>query len=434
MYLDSAQTSPASHGHPRDDTPEASEFCENLTYLLLNPEAVKGHLLVFYYGRSGSFLLSTLFDGHPEVITTEPRATVSFFDSLATFLIGAEQPFQVSSLLRHLSERSPDLFAKDPRFPHHGAGRAGNLGPNFEVFSRLFERGVTNAYSEGKLNFHALCSLVLISYALASGQKLASRSPVLVWQEHIHISDELKINLRKFLPNLKMISTVRLPEKGLDSHLEHDIWENAAENPEGILQNRLSGHFLVHNRALKHVDGDIHRVVRFEDIHRFPEQVTRKICEWVGISWHPCLLDSTADGVPYVFPNKKGRCRSGLDPSLGSPGKMRNLYYTDRLKIRYLLEDSYRAWGYPLGVMYKIMRVCWIRNCIFCIPWKIEIAVLRDRLSALWRASRNKDADFKNRVLNDPKRGAAPGEIKEPLIIVSPESDARDSSYSKVSN
>lgn len=95
------------------------------------------------------------------------------------------------------------------------------------------------------------------------------------------------------------------------------------------------------------------RAIRFEDMHLAPEVMMRGLADWIGIPYHPCLLESTWNGAPYVI-EIRGVSWCGPNP-VNVKHRWKNLNPADRLLIFALLHDNFVAWNYPSPrAMYRL--------------------------------------------------------------------------------
>jgi hypothetical protein len=369
------------------------DLAANTSYrevLIDNPAAIRTHVVIFFYGRSGSFLLGSLLDNHSEVICPPPRSLLSFFSILLNFLIERKSNLSEKILLDFVEREFPNLFKVDAKNPRLGADHYGDHGVVLEAYQDAFRRGLLALFRRGEVNFHNLCSLFQAAYAYALGQELSVPNPVAIWQAHSPMtSDEYKA-LHSVLPDVRFVTMVRRPEKTLDSHLHHTHKEACPKEPEWILLNRLVHHLMIDDAVPPEL-ADRYRAVRFEDIHAATEPTMRALAEWLGIGWEPCLLESTIDGKEFTF-GSHGKEKKGTDPNQAKDIKTKRLWALDRWKCRFLLERTYDAWGYSKGKAFSLLRNPTFRRWAFYLPSRFQIELMVEEIGEVlrkhWRAHR----------------------------------------------
>jgi hypothetical protein len=375
--------------------------CPNLQKLLEDPTLIKSNILAFFYGRSGSFLLSSLLDNHPQVLSTPPTGLLSFYQNFFEWLMQNSSQVSEHTLMDFLIKNCPNLFCKDNRYPELGSENSAGYGANIDDFKDAFQKGIRSLIQIGKADFHGLCCLIQVAYAYATNRRINTTTPIAIWQNHLPLPFDQQLLISQTLPNCKFLYSVRLGEKSFDSHIHHSQKE-VGYHPDEIYRNRMCYHFLqddaVHPSMLERSIA-----VRFEDVHADTENIMRTLAKWLEINWDNCLLDSTVDGKPFAFISH-GKSKEGTNPAVAKDRTTKRLFWLDKLKVRYLLERNYLAWEYPLGLAYRLLKNNKIKEIIFNIPSKYELEVCWDEIKKVWEKHRAIQKETKKLIFESHQR------------------------------
>ena len=114
----------------------------------------------------------------------------------------------------------------------------------------------------------------------------------------------------------------------------------------------------------------------------------KAICRWVGLDWHPCLLESTFNGRRWT--NKPtSRNISGFSPQSVTEAKLEYVSVIDRLRLDHVLSGRAAAWRYtPPPPPWK--RI--VRHLIFLVllwlPFRAETVRPPSRIRAVMTLAR----------------------------------------------
>ena len=305
----------------------------------LNLRAVKKTVVITHAGRSGSFLLHNLIDGHPAVLSHPPETLTnlelhiySIFEKYRKHLIKSKnepdqhhQSIQLSNVGLRLSESNYGTFTKDLVSYMPNIFKEWNTLPDappahfkyidsssaIGVEMKRFISAVMVLLRHHFENYDILLpsdlfALVFYSYFIASGKGEISDTPILVWQKHGGVYG----NIDDIIIDPVSITTIRRPEDALDSWVAAymDRWsdpsiarkhysESFDSIPECYAQcvrSTVAG-------LLPKPWANSQYAIRFEDMHRHTESLMKKVCEIIGIQWHPILLETTLDGKRVGF-------------------------------------------------------------------------------------------------------------------------------------
>lgn len=334
---------------------------ENVLNLVTTKKTPGKVLAIFYWGRSGSMLLHSMFesDDNPHVLTVPQTALIGFETScfpdqavkdlnkildspMCAFRSSAVQAWATAALQRMpVIQRCLDA-------------ECGSFGNAQSIFCEILSLQLM-LRADQIIDHEDILKAVFISFRSALGIPIAGpggADPLFVWQAHVPLwgpdqwPTEMPYQPRRawlhaHFPNLWSLTSVRFPEKSLDSHLIHHAFESLSP-PMSTLFRRLL--FDVGMAATSHVvvtaPEHMQAAVRFEDLHHYPELVMQSICDWLAIEMVGSFSESDlswGSGERAVM-GLRNLTERELTPLIMS--------YADILKIRSLLAAEYEVWGY----------------------------------------------------------------------------------------
>ena len=340
---------------------------------------------IVYWGRSGTILLHSLLDSHPDVLSC--NGFFWMFSWKMDEFLASEHGSSSDDLLNFVCETYPYLFEHWPTFfPEMFRGRSRDLkfGTDRERFVAAFREYLS--YFPNGTPFeclpdgHTIHSFVLqaihVAYAIAQGQPLTSNNPTIIWQTHFWQADFF----RQRFPNIRILSAIRHPLKSFDA------W-----SVRGFVDERVPPFWFYHALRIREmmeftkvpIDiADRCRAVRFEDIHNRTERVMRAVADWLNIRWDPCLLKSTFDGEPYW--GVKGGCNHLVKHGEVAPAEavvtgtrafdesnlaMKELGIVDRIRTQVLCRDAFNHWDYKSSTIDRLISNLLKRCTSLLLMW-----------------------------------------------------------------
>jgi hypothetical protein len=334
---------------------------------------------ICHWGRSGSVLLASYFDGHDDIITL-PNQTSEY-----------AYPF-----VREYQSLS--LWEKLLAYPAYSQIKKGNAGDFFlnnnpdgdfaiepaHYFASV--QALFAIYGENSaIDLDArrrFFQFLHVAYAGALDRTATNPRPLMISAQH-WINSELARSFVEDFPDARFLHTIRDPISAFDSWLERHFTWQFHDNPDlssgyrypafDAIRDLLSwdsGH-----RGLQAMT----RAVRFEDLHLAPERTMRRVAEWLGVTYRPCMLNSTLNGRPYVV-EAGGRTWVGPNPD-NARRRSKNLNALDQLMLFAVLHRNFAEWNYPCP---RLLRYSWVRACIvtiaLVIPTRMEWLNIRNIL------------------------------------------------------
>jgi len=250
------------------------------------------------FGRSGTGLLHSLLDNHPEISTLPGMFLRDFFDAGFWNKIAAEG-------WRRLPERFADEFAVlfDSNSSKPLPGGKGSYVGKGEGMTTLGEnRNEALSFDRKKFCSEALRLMMhfdkvdpglflLIAHAVFEKAANAGKHTVFY---HIHSPDDYAtLNFLRYHPESRLIMMVREPIQSCESWVCGLFEKNKYEH---IVHRIIKMLFDIDQVPFRTQDSV---GIRLEDLKTRPEATIRSICEWMGINETPSLYRKTARGKKW---------------------------------------------------------------------------------------------------------------------------------------
>ncbi len=258
---------------------------------------------LLHFGRSGTGLLHSLIDGHPEISTLPGIYMRGFFNDGVWGRISAEG-------WSKLPERFADEFAVlfDAKSPSSTPGRfrenssflgdnegMTNVGENRDESLRL-DRGKfcseVLALMKGldKINPKSFFQIAHLAFERVLGT-INKKNTVFY---HIHNPDDFaKLNLVRYFPKTKLVMMIREPVKSCESWIRNDF----VRNDYNIIAPRIISMLFDIDQVVFRMQESVG--VRLEDLKINPDATLLSLCAWLGIKKTPSLYQMTAQGKKW---------------------------------------------------------------------------------------------------------------------------------------
>ena len=260
-------------------------------------------IALLHFGRSGTGLLHSLIDGHPEVSTLPSIYLRGFFNAGVWNKISADG-------WRKLPERFADEFAV--LFDANSSkSTPGILGENSATLGR--KEGMTNVGENRNeslsLDRDQFCSealrlmeqyttidprlFLLVAHA-AFEKVLGAKTNKHTVFYHLHASNDFAtLNFLRYIPDARLIMMVREPVQSCESWVRYPFGDNDYNKVVHWIRSML---FAIDQIAFRTLDSV---GVRLEDLKTKPEATLRSLCTWMGIKETPSLYRMTAQGKKW---------------------------------------------------------------------------------------------------------------------------------------
>jgi len=325
-------------------------------------------VIILAGGRSGSDLLQSLFDGHPQILQFPGFFR---FDQPFIDILNEKDSKKMSNMFCDLN---PHFF--DSRLEWEGRPDMGErhdmLGKNKNEFykfdEKVFKDNFIYYYKNSKKKKIDKLIALHKAYAKASNRSLNKKKIIIL---HLHIIEHFryfKKNFDKF-NNFKILLTLRDPLVSLCSTVKH--WSKYS-----------SGKYLhtesIYNSIRMHVNilNDLYKyrkkisIVQLENLHLKSNKVLKDLCKLLKIDYKNSLKRSTyinklwwGDAVSKKFLN-------GLNPKFNNKFDMKLFFDKDIEIIENKIRDILIKYNYPLRSKHRANS-----RYIGFFPFKFELIV-----------------------------------------------------------
>ena len=268
-----------------------------------HPQLPENMIALLHYGRSGTGLIHSLIDGHPEILTLPSIYLRGYFKKGVWEQISAEG-------WRRLPKLFADEFAVlfDATSPKPTPGRLGEdsillgqkegmtcVGENrAEALSVERNTFCVEAhrliYCFEKIDLGIFLEIIHAAFEKAMGTKDEKQTIFY----HIHNpADFTKLNFLRYKPNARLLMMVREPIQNFESWARSSFQVNDYDRLVHKIIALLVGFDQPEFRIYDSVG------VRLEDLKERPDATMRSLSSWLGVKEHPCLYEMTAQGKKW---------------------------------------------------------------------------------------------------------------------------------------
>lgn len=376
-------------------------------YLAIRDHVVENAFAVQNWGRSGSTFVQSLFDDHPQVLSTPNFYSRHYFRAWATIIGRLPDDQKIDAFMR-IFRQWWDTGLVDATAGLH------RLGPDRREIA-----GVDRSRLEGYLRAalagdrsitrRGLFEAGHLAYALARGQNLAGRGLQILFPVHGEPRAVAAALLEDF-PSAQFIHTIREPLANFVSMIRH-LRLNSLDDREDSFSASIrllfmqegahSGRQLTLFSDRPYFDWLVTsaqaRTLRLEDLHRGGPRGIREVASKLGLRDASGLISSTWDGKQWW-----NRPETGVQSELGHPPLQRSFEEdfsaSDRRKIAIIAQCM------SAGAMYYGTHACSIT-----IGTKLWLLL---RLPVPWRVERNLSPAFAQRLLSISKFPVLPASFR----------------------
>lgn len=289
----SRQTVPVAARQPEDDAP-ISTMADKTVALLR-------------FGRSGTGLIHSLIDGHPEISTLPSVYLRGYFNEgvWETLSAGGWQalPARFADVYDVLFDaRSPKPIPSRIGEPSHSIGREEGMttvGENrneyLSVDKDVFCQAALRLMS-GLQNVDPISFLQVVHAAVdeATGAKSSETKNKRLCFYHLHNPNDFACaNYLRYAPDSRLLMMVREPLQNCESTLRLQFQAN---NYEECVHRLLGVLFDIDQILLRRLEAV---GVRLEDVKARPESTMQALAAWLGVENSPTLYEMTAQGKKW---------------------------------------------------------------------------------------------------------------------------------------
>jgi|GEM_PF-1700711 len=308
-------------------------------------------IVTMAYGRAGSILIQSLFDGHPNVLTL-PHLGPMY--SLLPASIRDLDP-QIDWFIN----RFPTIFDTSRDTNEFAAAKFGPSGDvGFRVSSTKFKEhlmGLAIDYCtidpNRQLSRKEFFVLVHVAYALCVRSFNITDIKYLFYHVHSYVHAEWQHMLEDF-PQLYFIGMTRDPRQDWTSwkkihalRMQRDI----GDVPPICLflsEYHYSKSSYELSNLVEKLKPDHIRIIDLEDLHVLNKNAMTHLCSWLNIEFDECLMQSTINGLEWHGNAANGKRAPAFNPNMIQDAWRSELADHDRQLICSLVPGSLRYLGY----------------------------------------------------------------------------------------
>lgn len=355
------------------------------------PEDIR-FIAIQNYGSSGTTLLHSLFDSHPNIL----QMPGLYARGLYEFWL-KNNHLDINQFIDLFFTKYQMFFSAELVDDEFGFKQMGeNKDEVIAVDQNKFEDYFRNNFKKENFNSKEFIIKCHLSYEHSLG-RLNINKKVIVYPLHTIPADEYRLMFQDF-PNLKIINMVRHPISLYYSSLKHFRSMHLRNKvfffnfTEATLSFLLNDFYYVRDKKYPHftfryfpeINKSQHIAVLLEDLHANPELVTKSLARWLNISWSKTMLESTFNGKKWW--NRKESIRvNGFIQNAEQLIKNKSGWRIDEVRIKSLARNQINNWGYSNiePVPFKILITLFI-------PFKSELNSLIYRFHQLPRIIKRK--------------------------------------------
>lgn len=309
----------------------------------INVLNIRGLIAIQNHGGSGTLLLQSLLDEHPEIISLPAlygRELIKFWHETQIREVEEFANAFVNSPY-HVYWFDADAERYKAVFQHGLHTLGDNKNENIAIDKDIFSANLILQLSKGEMNLCHFISSVYIAYAKTREYKHA-RDCWLLFPFHQNPPEYAKLLADNF-PKIKFIHMVREPIQCLASGIRFE-----SKQPTGRADPYWSAWLLNPNPGstplieADHIDSC---AIRLEDIHAQPEKTMRSLSHWLDIEWNPVLLESTFNGKKWW--NRPDLLTvNGFNQAFTKFNGHDVISRFDKVRLEFLFSVWKKAWNY----------------------------------------------------------------------------------------
>ena len=361
-------------------------------------------MVAIYEGNaSGSKLYQSFLDGHPQIFMIPAYPLLYFYPHWQQWEHEFKGNWTWQTIIDRFCIQHASVIDSGGIDGHNGMTKLGDsLDQSVNIDEGLFRSFLGHLLQGQEISSRTFLLAVHYAYAFCHGENLLEK-PVLVY--HIHFTEYLADFLAPDFPDLLTIGFVRDPRSSIHGRYinSHETVDDLKlDRTDALIYRRRTYVFVSYNliEGLEFVRGlnpDTVRVIRHEDMHLRLEDVMRASAQFIGIDFHPGLLECTFGGLSWwgdKIYNMKPMNRA--NPKVVSKEWQSKLPAVDWFILEGLFFDYCRRYGIEL---YKYKHDSSINRALLflalLLPSHFEWRFIREYLSPATIA------DFLNASINE---------------------------------
>lgn len=338
---------------------------------------------IMSFTSSASCLISSLMDGHPNVLATPDNMLGSFQNFWQK-----HGDLPLDPLLCAFLDYYATIFdARTTPEGYQGTAETGEmrgfttLGPDrneyLEVDRSAFQRYMRELIGDThpvprKLFFQALH----VAYGRALGHEVSD--PIIVFGLHSLNQPERLQGLMEDFSDVYFLNMVRHPLRATASRVRRQLRNSVmVSHFHRIITGIARGGVTAPSTPAARW-----RAVRMEDLHYAPEQTLRKICKWLDLPWADVLLESTVNGKQW-WNEKQSLQVSGFSTAIASQSFEEYLPSFDRLRLNIILGRKCGSWDYAVPWWTNNLVAKLLVLPLLVLPFKMELMLWSSLMASI---------------------------------------------------
>jgi len=325
-------------------------------------------LVITYYGRSGSWFLHSLFDNHPDILSTPAPYLTRFFHWHERNKDITETSVLIENFIRdfNIFFDSTTELAKECRLDSMGINEDTSLEINKDLFRETLFSLLKNLPCPNANEFFIA---IHEAYAISFGNDVRNKKYI-VFQMH-HPSYLNANQLLRVFKNVVFIHTIREPLSGFLSLFNHLTNGNVLKYRRSYIVNNIwglmAGPFPLCDSSKARSIG-----VRLEDLHKDPKHTMLMLAKSIDLTWNNSLLESTFGGLKW-WNNADTIKVSGFNKETTRKNRYKHyLWSIDNDRLLSLLSPIYKALGYNTLKFHDSFIFKIFLPFLILFPFKIE--------------------------------------------------------------
>ena len=366
-------------------------------FLAIREHVVENAFAIQNWGRSGSTFVQSLFDDHPQVLSTPNFYSRHYFIAWATTIGRLSDADKIDAFLR-IFRQWWDTGLVDATAGLHRLGPEQNEIAGVDRY-RLEGYLRAAVASDRPITRRRLFEAGHLAYAFARRQQLSPQGLQILYPVHGEPRAVAAALLEDF-PDLRFLHTIREPVSNFLSSCRY-IRSNLLDErvfPALGATSILFGRSGVRYGRTQSMFGDRpyfdwlatraqFQLVRLEDLNMHPTKTVGELASWIGISACPQLSESSFDGLSWWnrVDSREAVSRIGKEHLVNSEGASPHLRrFVNALSSKSALISR----AYCLDSRGRVAR--YNRNLLIALlfPWRIQCGSRTSTLQRLVAARR----------------------------------------------
>lgn len=328
------------------------------------PERIENMILFSSMGHSGTTLLDTLMDGHPNILNI---GSFGLWAPLKELYLNHLQYLEGEELVLETARQMTPFFTSQivsRKLIWHYVDCNGDIEEGIFISPAEFTAALGGILmARGRVSFAVLCKAIFAAYQNVIGKRYLEGQHYWAFFE----THEVNCNTHTmdgFLSNedfdrLENWVIIREPVQHVFAALQRrfqDIEENELIGRWTIegYKNMFSGSLGSGLEKREKDCGKVIKVIRFEDVKVRMRETMEAICGWLDIPFNECLLEATFNGIKVYFPAAAvdgKKTISGRDTTaVNRRDFSKHLSSFDVFRLNLVFQNVKRAYGYDCDV------------------------------------------------------------------------------------